>query len=53
MTENISLDAIDEKDLNILMAYGDEIVKNNTVELTEAIRAVVDQRYSGVYSCAA
>jgi len=51
MTENLALDKIAEDDLLALIAYGNAIVNNNTAELNEVMRKVVDQKYNGVYSC--
>lgn len=42
MTENLSLDAIDDADIQALIDYGNAIVKNNTAELQDAIQKVVD-----------
>jgi hypothetical protein len=51
MTENLSLDAIDDTDIQLLVDYGKAIVTNDTVKLNGAIQKVVDQKYGALYSC--
>ena len=43
MTESLALDSYKEKDIDKLLKYGEDLVKERKEELKKAIRQVVDQ----------
>ena len=51
MTEALSLDAIDDADVQTLIDYGKAIITNDNAKLNAAVQKVVDQKLGALYSC--